>query len=104
LWRMLTRVRAPQDGRTPLHVAAHMRDLEVARLLLEAKADITAKDTVSGGAREMEGWGFGRDKVSGKAGSLGGVLEDLPGMDNCFLAPTNHDLQTTLATQRSCFR
>lgn len=51
----------------------------------------------------MKGWGLGRDKVSGKAGSLGGILEDLPGMDNCFLAPTNDGVRTTLTTQRSCF-
>ena len=37
----------------------------------------------------MEGWGFEREEVSGKAGILGGILEDLSGMDNRFLAPMN---------------
>ena len=29
----------------------------------------------------MEGWGFERANVSGKADSLGGSLDDLPGLD-----------------------
>ena len=67
-YRVLTQGRAMQMGKTPLHAAAHQGRLEVARLLLEAGADVTAKDMVSGrsvgdGARGIrkrryfgEGW------------------------------------------------
>ena len=51
--QVLTRGHAPQDGATPLHVVALLGHLKVARLLLEAGADINAKDTVSGGRRMM---------------------------------------------------
>jgi hypothetical protein len=44
----LTRGGAPQNGWTPLHCAAIKGHPEVARALLEARADITAKDNVSG--------------------------------------------------------
>ena len=44
---MLTRGCAPQDGETPLYIAAEKGHLEVARVLLEAGADITANDNVS---------------------------------------------------------
>ena len=52
----------------------------------------------------MEGWGFERDKISIKVGSLGGILEDLPEMDDCFLAPTNDGVRTTHTTLRFSFR
>jgi hypothetical protein len=29
----------------------------------------------------MESWGFEREEISGKADSLGGSLDDLPGLD-----------------------
>jgi hypothetical protein len=51
----LTRGRAPQNGYTPLHGAAVTAYLEVARALLEARADITAKDDVSEGGLGGEG-------------------------------------------------
>ena len=35
-----------QDGRTPLHFAASMGDVQVAELLLAKGADIEAKDKV----------------------------------------------------------
>jgi len=37
--RVLTRERLPQDGRTPLYIAAERGRLEVLKLLLEAGAD-----------------------------------------------------------------
>ena len=49
----------------------------------------------------MKGWGFEREEVSGKTDSLGGSLEDLSGMDNCFLAPMNDGVRTTHTTLRS---
>jgi len=63
--RVLTRGGAPQYGRTPLHAAAMGDHLEVARVLLEAGAGITAKDNVSErrvggeGQRIRESIGFG---------------------------------------------
>ena len=45
--RVLTRGGAPQYGRTPLHAAAMGDHLEVARVLLDAGADIIAEDNVS---------------------------------------------------------
>ena len=51
----LTRGRAPQGGWTPLHNAAGFGQLEVARALLLAEADITAKDHVSEGGMGGEG-------------------------------------------------
>ena len=53
--RVLTRGRAPQDGETPLHKAAGAVHLEVARALLLAGADITAKKWVSEGGLGGEG-------------------------------------------------
>jgi len=41
------RGRASQIGRTPMHSASMRDHLEVARVLLVAGADITAKDNVS---------------------------------------------------------
>ena len=52
---VLTRARAPQNGRAPLHCAAWNGNLEVARALLEARADITAKTMVSEGGVGGEG-------------------------------------------------
>jgi len=72
---------APQDGYTPLHIAAAFGYLEVARLLLEAGADITATTTVSGRSVGYGGLGFEREEVLGKADSLGGSLDDLAGLD-----------------------
>ena len=54
---MLTRGCAPQDGFTPLHAAAMGGYVELARLLLEAGADITATNDVSG--RSMGDGGLG---------------------------------------------
>ena len=45
--RILIRGVAPQNGYTPLHAAAMGVHLEVARVLLDAGADITAEDNVS---------------------------------------------------------
>ena len=56
----LTRGRAPQGGNTPLHLAVRNGHLEVARALLAARADITAKDNVS----EAKGRGFERAEIS----------------------------------------
>ena len=62
----LTRGRAPQDGMTPLHFAVMNRLPEVAQALLDAGADITAKNNVSEGRVGGEGQrirerrGFGR--------------------------------------------
>jgi hypothetical protein len=53
--RVLTRGGAPQDGDTPLHLAAMYGYPEVVRALVEAGADITAKNKVS----ERRGGGFG---------------------------------------------
>ena len=54
---MLTRRRVPQGGGTPLHIAANMGHPEVVKLLLEAGADITAKNPVS--ERSMGDGGLG---------------------------------------------
>ena len=43
----LTRGCAPQDGWTPLHVAAAWRHDAVVRVLVKAGADVTAKNKVS---------------------------------------------------------
>ena len=54
LWyvrRVLTGCRAPQEGETPLMLAAREGDLEVARELISKGADIEARDKV----REAEG-------------------------------------------------
>ena len=45
--RVVTRGRAPQEGVTPLSIAAREGHLKVARALLQAGADITKKDNVS---------------------------------------------------------
>ena len=55
MFRYETLLEAPQDGLTPLHVAAGNDHPEVARALLEAQADITAKDHVSEGGGGGEG-------------------------------------------------
>ena len=46
--QVLTRGHAPQNGRMPLHIAAHEGLPKLVKQLLEAGADIAAKDTVSG--------------------------------------------------------
>jgi len=51
----LTRGRAPQILKTPLHYAAGNGHLETTRALLEARADITAKLIVSEGGVGGEG-------------------------------------------------
>ena len=79
--RELTRGHEPQNGITPLHAAVQKDHLAVARLLLEAKADINAKDAVSGRSVGDAGLECEREKVSGKADSVGGSSDDLPGMD-----------------------
>ena len=48
---MLTRVRAPQFGKTPLHRAAWNGKEAAARVLLQAGADVNATDNVSEGRR-----------------------------------------------------
>ena len=45
---MLTRGRAPQGGKTPLHLAAYTGQDAVARVLLEARADVNARVQVRG--------------------------------------------------------
>ena len=40
--------RVPQDGETPLHLAAHRGRVAVVEQLLAAGADVEAKDTVRG--------------------------------------------------------
>ena len=63
----LTRGHAPQTGWTPLHAAVHFGRIGVVRLLLEAGADTTAKNEVSGrslgdgglGIRTIRGFGEG---------------------------------------------
>ena len=52
---VLTQGCAPQVGWTPLHMAADSGNLEVARALVQAGADITAKNNVS--EREVGGEG-----------------------------------------------
>jgi len=54
----LTRGRAPQEGWTPLHFAAGSGHPEMARALLDARADITAKIYVSEGGWAVKGRGF----------------------------------------------
>jgi hypothetical protein len=51
--RVLTRARAPQDGATPLSVAAQNGHLPVVRALVDAGADKNAKDKV-GERREVD--------------------------------------------------
>ena len=97
---------APQNGLTPLLVAAGVGDLNVVRSLMEAGADITAKtEKVSGrsvgdgglGTRSRrdfgEGWQPWRE-----------ILEDLPEMDDCLLAPTNDGVLTMHTTLCCRFR
>ena len=79
--RVLTRRRTPQFGWTPLDRASMQGHAEVVKLLLKAGADVTAMDKVERGAWEMEGWGVERAEILGKADSLGGSLDDLPGLD-----------------------
>ena len=43
---MLTRAGAPQDGSTPLHVAACNGQLEVVQFLFQADTDMNAPDEV----------------------------------------------------------
>ena len=52
----------------------------------------------------MERGGFEREDISGKAGSLFEILEDLPGTDNHFMAPKDDGVQRTHTTLLSCFR
>ena len=46
---MLTRGRAPQNGHTPLHMAAYNGHTEVVKLLVQADADKNAPDKVKEG-------------------------------------------------------
>ena len=50
--QVLTRVRAPQCGWTPLHIAALATEHVVARVLLESGADVNAKARVSDRRRD----------------------------------------------------
>ena len=57
--RVLTGCRAPQDGWTPLMLAALHGNLEVARELISKGADIEAKDKVRGAEGAIDeccGW------------------------------------------------
>ena len=45
---LIERCRAPQDGHTPLHLAAMKGPASVVEQLLAAGADTEAKDSVSG--------------------------------------------------------
>jgi hypothetical protein len=64
--RVLTRARAPQNGATPMFVAAQKGHLEVVRALVEAGADITAKNEVSERRVGGEGHMLGQSRDFGE--------------------------------------
>ena len=67
LWRrVLTRGGAPQLEYTPLHKAAYNGHPELVRALVEAGADVTAKDKVSERRVGGEGHVLGQNRDSGE--------------------------------------
>ena len=67
--RLLTRGGVPQDGCTPLNIAARWGQEAVARVLIDAGADITAKDKVCGRGR-------GRGQMLGETRDFGGSWQE----------------------------
>jgi ankyrin repeat protein len=79
---------APQDGCTSLHLAANEGHSEVVKLLLEAGSDITVKSgPVSGRSVGDGGLGIRTRRDFEENWQPWGILDDLPGIDDCFLAP-----------------
>ena len=95
----LTRVRALQDGETPLYVAAQNGHDEIVRFLVEEGGDVTAKTKVSERRVGSERKGVEEKSFRGRVvNSLGRSSHTC--QDDCFLAPTDDSLQTTNPTMR----
>jgi hypothetical protein len=82
--RVLTRGCTPQDGVTPLLVAAANGHLPVVRFLVEKGADITAKTNVSGMRVGGERQWIGENIFRGKLTAFGGASNTCQGWTTAF--------------------